>query len=196
MEDFMPSSLVPRTALRGGSQSSHDKLAKTLGYFSIALGATELLAPRALCRAIGLNGLEPVVRAYGAREVATGVAILTSHDPAPWIWARVAGDMADIATVATGFQQDDAKRDNNVLALAALAAVTAIDVVCASGLSSEKGGRKTALTDYSRRSGFPQGLQSARGAARNFKVPADMRVPELLRPEHFQRNRKTSSSSQ
>src|SRR4030081_1383389 len=195
MEGFMPSSLVPRTALRGGSQSSHDKLAKTLGYFSIALGATELLAPRALCRAIGLNGLEPVVRAYGACEGATGVAILASHDPAPWIWARVAGDMADIATVATGFQQDNAKRDN-VLALAALAAVTAIDVVCASGLSSEKGGRKTALTDYSRRSGFPQGLQSARGAARNFKVPADMRVPELLRPEHFQRNRKTSSSSQ
>jgi hypothetical protein len=195
MEDFMPSGLVPRTALRGGSQSSHDKLAKTLGYFSIALGATELLAPRALCKAIGLNGLEPVVRAYGAREVATGVAILASHDPAPWIWARVAGDMADIATVATGFQQDNAKRDNNVLALAALAAVTAIDVVCASGLSSEKGG-KTALTDYSSRSGFPQGLQSARGAARNFKVPADMRVPELLRPEHFQRNRKTSSSSQ
>src|SRR3977135_2993885 len=115
MEGFMPSSLVPRTALRGGSQSSHAKLAKTLGYFSIALGATELLAPRALCRAIGLNGLEPVVRAYGAREVATGVAILTSHDPAPWIWARVAGDMADIATVATGFQQDDGQRDKHDL---------------------------------------------------------------------------------
>src|SRR4030088_921667 len=110
MEGFMPSSLVPRTALRGGSQSSHDKLAKTLGYFSIALGATELLAPRWRGRAIGVKGLEPVVRVYGAREVATGVAILTSHDPAPWIWARVAGDMADIATVATGFQQDDAKR--------------------------------------------------------------------------------------
>src|SRR3982074_2575891 len=119
MEGFMPSSLVPRTALRGGSQSSHDKLAKTLGYFSIALGATELLARRALCRAIVFNGLEPVVRAYGAREVATGVAILASHDPAPWIWARVAGDMADIATVATGFQPDNAERANNVLAVGA-----------------------------------------------------------------------------
>src|SRR3977135_766776 len=131
MEGFMPSSLVPRTALRGGSQSSHDKIAKTLGYFAMSLGATELLAPCALCRVIVLNGLEPVVRAYGAREVATGVAILASHDPAPWIWARVAGDMADIATVATGFQQDNAKRAKNVLALAALAAVTAIDVGCA-----------------------------------------------------------------
>jgi hypothetical protein len=191
MEGFMHSSLVPRTALRGSSQSSHVKLAKNLGYFSLALGAVELFAPRALCRAIGLNGLEPVVRAYGAREVATGVAILTSHDPAPWIWARVAGDVADIATVATGFQQHNPKKDNNVLALAALAAVTAIDVVCASGLNSEKGGRKTALTDYSRRSGFPQGLQAARGAARDFKVPADMKVPELLRPETFQRSQKT-----
>src|SRR3954452_20064614 len=175
MEAFMPSSLVPRTARSGGSQSSHDKLAKTLGYFSIALGATELLAPRALCRAIGLNGLEPVVRAYGAREVATGVAILASHDPAPWIWARVAGDMADIATVATGFQQDNAKKDNNVLALAALAAVTVADVVCASALGAEKGNRKTAIADYSNRSGFPQGLQTARGAARDFVVPSDMR---------------------
>src|SRR3954447_21889573 len=143
MEDFMPSSLVPRTALRGGSQSSHDKLAKTLGYFSIALGATELLAPRALCRAIGLNGLEPVVRAYGAREIATGVAILASHDPAPWIWARVAGDMADIATAASGIRSDGGQKRNAVLTLAALTAVTAVDVMCASGLDAEKGSRKT-----------------------------------------------------
>src|SRR3981081_1564640 len=149
MEGFMPSSLVPRTALRGGSQSSHDKLAKTLGYFSIALGATELLAPRALCKASGLNGLERVVRAYGAREVATGLAILTSHDPAPWIWARVAGDMADIATVGTGLQQSNPKKENSALALTALAAVTLVDLACARGLSAEKGGLKTALTDYS-----------------------------------------------
>src|SRR3954447_15429151 len=187
MEDFMPSSLVPRTALRGGSQSSHDKLAKTLGYFSIALGATELLAPRALCRAIGLNGLEPVVRAYGAREIATGVAILTSHDPAPWIWARVAGDMADIATVATGLQQDNPRKENSGLALAALAAVTLLDIACATGLSGEKGGLKTAVTDHSNRSGFPGGLGAAKGAARDFSVPDDMRVPELLRPRTFER---------
>src|SRR3954451_8732638 len=107
MEQSMQHSLVPKTALRGRSKSSHDKLARNLGYLSIALGVAELLAPRALCRAIGLNGLEPVVRAYGARELATGVAILASHDPAPWIWARVAGDLGDIATVATGFRQDN-----------------------------------------------------------------------------------------
>src|SRR4051794_37120217 len=189
----MHSNVVPRTAIRGRSWSGHDRLAKNLGYFSIALGMVELMAPRALCNAIGLRGMEPVIRAYGAREVATGVAILTSHDPEPWIWARVAGDVADIATVATGLQQDNARRESNVLTLAALAAVTAVDVGCARSLNAEKGNRKTAIVNYSNRSGFPRGLEAARGAARDFKAPADFRIPDALRPGMFERGRRAAS---
>jgi hypothetical protein len=169
-------SLVPQTALRSRSQSANDKLAKSLGYFSIALGVTELVAPRALSNAIGVEGLEPVIRTYGGREIATGVAILASHDPEPWIWARVAGDFADIATVATGLKRSNGKANNTVAALAALAGVTVVDMVCASGLNAEKGGRRTAIADYSNRSGFPQGLQAARGAARKVQLPE--KVPE------------------
>src|ERR1700709_2390265 len=181
MEPTMPN-LVPRTAIRGHSQSSQDKMAKGLGYFSIALGVAEILAPRAVCRAIGIRGLESVVRAYGAREIATGVAILASHDPEPWIWGRVAGDMADIATVATGLQQDNPRQDKTVLALATLVAVTVVDVACASALGAQKGTRHTAIADYSDRSGVPQGGQVARGAARDFEIPENMRTPEPLRP--------------
>jgi hypothetical protein len=176
----MPS-LIPARALPGRSQSTHERVAKNLGYLSIALGAAELVAPRAVCRAAGLNGMETLVRSYGAREIATGVAILTSHSPAPWIWGRVAGDMADIATVATGIRQQGEKKSNAVLTLAALAAVTAIDVMCASGLESEKGNRKTAVADYSNRSGFPKGLQAARGAGRHIKMSPDMKTPEILK---------------
>jgi len=174
-----------RTALSGESRSANDKLARNFGYFSIALGAAELLAPKAICNAAGLKGLEPVIRAYGAREIATGVAILASHDPAPWIWARVAGDMADIATVAMGPRQDNSRKENSAVALAALAAVTLVDIACAKGLSGEKGSRKTAVTNYSNRSGFPNGLDAARGAASDFRIPEDMKVPELLRPRRF-----------
>src|SRR3954447_24256342 len=181
MEPTMPN-LVPRTALPGHSQSSRDKMAKGLGYFSIALGVAEIMAPRAVCRAAGIRGLESVVRAYGAREIAAGVAILASHDPEPWIWGRVAGDMADIATVATGLRQDNPRKDNTVLAMAVLTAVTAVDVACVTALGTQKGNRKTAIADYSDRSGFPHGLQAARGAAQDFEVPADMRTPKLLRP--------------
>src|SRR4051812_11982485 len=105
----MPSS-VPQTALHGQSRSSNDRLARGLGYFSIAIGLTELFAPRALCRAIGLDGHERLVRAYGVREVATGVAILMSHDATPWIWGRVAGDAADIATVLAASRRDERQR--------------------------------------------------------------------------------------
>jgi hypothetical protein len=191
----MRSNVVPQTAISGSSRSSRDRLAKNLGYFSIALGMVELMAPRALCNAIGLRGMEPVIRAYGAREIATGVAILTSHDPEPWIWARIAGDVADIATVATGLQQDNARTENNVMALAALAAVTAVDVACARGLNAEKGNRNTAIVNYSNRSGFPRGLEAARGAARDFKVPADFRIPDALRPGTFERGRRVASAA-
>jgi len=177
----MRNNLVPRTAIPGQSQSRHDRLARNLGYFSIALGVAELVAPDAVCRAAGLKGLERLVRAYGVREITTGMAILTSHDPTPWIWGRVAGDLADIATVAVG-KQDNNKNDNNRLALTALAAVTVVDVICASGLSAEKGQGKTALADYSQRSGYPGGLRLARGAASDFRVPQDFRIPDPLRP--------------
>jgi hypothetical protein len=175
-------SAVQRTALPGRSQSSADRLASNLGYLSLALGAAELIAPRAICRVLGLRGLEQLVRAYGAREIANGMAILSSHDPEPWVWARVAGDLADVATVATGLRSDNRKRDNSVLALAGLVAVTAIDVACAKSLGSGKGDRQRAIADYSDRSGYPDGVSAARGFAKNFKVPEDMRIPRLLRP--------------
>ena len=102
-----------------------------LGYFSIALGVLELVAPRAVCRAIGLDGRETVVRTYGAREIANGVAILASHDATPWIWGRVAGDGLDIVTVMSGSRDGVSGNGNTTLALTALVGVTALDVICA-----------------------------------------------------------------
>src|SRR4051812_42162518 len=157
---------APQTAMPGWSRSLHDQIATGLGYFSIALGLTELLAPRAVSRAAGLDGHETVVQAYGAREIATGIAILTSHDATPWIWGRVAGDAADIATVVAG-SRHASKSENRMWALVALAGVTALDVICTTGLMSEKGGRSTAMADYRDRSGFPRGPQAARGAAQD-----------------------------
>ncbi len=177
----MPNS-VPTTAVPGSSQSGSDRLAKGLGYLSIALGAAELLAPRAVCAAAGMDGREGLVRLYGAREIATGLAILSSHDATPWIWGRVAGDVLDMATVAAGLQPGNPRKGNAAGALIGLAAVTALDLICANRLGSEKGNRKTAVADYRHRTGYPNGLQIARSAARDFEVPRDMRIPEPLRP--------------
>jgi hypothetical protein len=107
-----------------------NSLAKGLGWFSVALGVAELVAPRKLARAVGLKGREGVVAAYGARELATGIAILASRDPAPWIWARVVGDAADIGTLAAGDGLRPDQRLKTIMALAAVAGVTALDVLC------------------------------------------------------------------
>ena len=177
-------SLVPRTALPGRSWSMHDQMARGLGYFSIALGIAELAAPRTIRRAAGIDAPEAVLRAYGAREIATGAAILGAHDPTPWIWGRVGGDALDIATVAAAPTDPRVANGRKVWALAALAAVTALDAFTASCLSAEKGRRTTARADYRDRSGFPKGVEAARGAAREFAV--DRRGPEALRTKTSQ----------
>jgi hypothetical protein len=164
------------------SRTPAETLATGLGWFSIALGLAEIVAPRALCRAIGLEGREGLVRAYGVREVMTGMAILTSHDPTPWIWGRVGGDALDIATLATGFEGDNPKKENLGLAMGAVLGVTALDIACAQRLTSQKSLSAPGTYDYSDRSGFRRPVSTMRGAARDFEVPRDMRTPEALRP--------------
>jgi hypothetical protein len=162
-----------------------DSLARGLGWFSIGLGLAEVLAPRALTRGLGMEGIEQTVQAYGVREIATGIGILSSNQPAPWIWGRVGGDALDLATLATGLQRDNPKKENVALALAAVAGVTALDFICAASLArhaSESPRPRRPAIDYHSRTGFPKSPEQMRGAARDFVVPRDMRTPDALRP--------------
>ena len=70
---------------------------KVLGMVSIAIGLTEILAPRKLEKTMGIrNGQTTgILRALGVREISHGVDLLTHDDPAPGIFARVLGDMLD-----------------------------------------------------------------------------------------------------
>jgi hypothetical protein len=77
-----------------------------------------------------MQGSEQLLQAYGLREIATGIGILSSEQAAPWIWGRLAGDALDIATLSTGLKEDNPKRENVGIALAAVAGVTALDLVC------------------------------------------------------------------
>jgi hypothetical protein len=160
-------------------------MARGLGWFSIGLGLAEVLAPRALTRGLGMEGNEQLVQAYGLREIVTGIGILSSDQPAAWIWGRVGGDALDMATLATGLQPDNPKKENVQMALAAVAGVTALDVVCGASLARHarpNSRRRLTAIDYSRRSGFPKPAEQMRGAARDFEVPRDMRTPKALRP--------------
>lgn len=157
-------------------------LAQGLGWFSVGLGLAELLAPRTLGRWLGLEEHAGLIRAYGARELAAGIGILAREDPTPWLWTRVAGDALDLATLATRIGDDNPQRGNVGIALAAVAGVTALDVMCAQALAAGRSKPLAPIRDYSGRRGFPRPPEEMRGAARDAEVPRDMRIPEALRP--------------
>ncbi|HZH11458.1 MAG TPA: cyclase dehydrase [Microvirga sp.] len=171
-----------RTRRRGHADTATDTLARGLGLFSIALGIAEVVAPRALARVLGMKGQEGLIAGYGLREIATGIGILASKDPTPWIWGRVAGDGLDLATLATALEGNNPNRTNVGIAMAAVAGVTALDVYCAQTLSRESPHPLPPMQDYSDRTGFPRGVDQSRGAASDFEVPQDFRTPEALRP--------------
>lgn len=115
------------------------KIATGLGWFSIGLGLAELLAPHAIAELTGVRR-PSLVFLCGLREIASGVAILqSSGNPAPWVWARVAGDAMDLAILAEPLASDDAEdRQKAVIAMGAVAGVTAADFMTAMELSGGK----------------------------------------------------------
>ncbi|ALG75272.1 cyclase dehydrase [Azospirillum thiophilum] len=165
--------------------SPADTLARGLGWFSIGLGVAELMAGRSIARWMGMEDKTTLIRAYGVREIVTGVGLLALGDPKPWIWSRIAGDAADMATLAAGMasgSKDNPRADNARIAFGAVVATTALDLVCAQALHREEARyRSLPVPDYSGRSGFPRPVSAMRGAAGDAPIAEDMRTPAILR---------------
>jgi hypothetical protein len=114
------------------------RLAKFLGCFSIGLGAIEVIAPRFLIGMLGLPRSMALVRAFGAREIAAGAAVLTYPDsPAP-LWARVGGDAIDLAVLQPALQGKPRQRAAATAATVAVLAITVLDVLCAMALTQRR----------------------------------------------------------
>jgi uncharacterized membrane protein len=119
---------------------SDEQLARGLGWFSIGLGLAEVIAPRGLARLIGVRGNhDGLFRALGAREIASGVGILTRRRPAGFLWSRVGGDAVDLGLLGAAFTTPKANRGRLAAATAAVAGVTALDVICSRQLSRHAG---------------------------------------------------------
>jgi hypothetical protein len=179
----------PKVLHKGPSSlTGPDRLARALGWFSIGLGITELVAPGRIARTLGLEGKEGLIRAYGARELASAVPTL-SVDKQVGLASRIAGDALDLGTLALALRPDNPKRDNAAIATAMVIGVTLLDIFAYSGTKAVHSRERGSQRDYSDRSGLPRGPQASRGAARrDFQTPPDYRaegqvadaVPELV----------------
>ncbi len=154
------------------SLTAADRTARVLGWFSIGLGMSELLFARRYTRLLGLEGTEWVVKVSGMREISEGVLTLSASKSAG-LWSRVAGDALDIAMLGAAARSPRANRRSLGAAFAFVLGVTVVDLIAAQALSSQHGRGRGARRDYGDRSGFPQGLEQARGKSRDFRTPRE-----------------------
>jgi uncharacterized membrane protein len=105
-------------------------LGRGLGLFSIGLGLAELATPSKVARLIGVDhcgAVSPALRAFGAREILTGLGLLANPQGAMGPWARVFGDLLDIAFLSWALSSKSLDRSRTVASIAAVAGVAALD---------------------------------------------------------------------
>jgi uncharacterized membrane protein len=114
-----------------GSMILQDRFAAGLGWFSIGLGAAELLAPGTVAELIGVrDDHRPLFRMLGAREIATGIGILSQTRPTGWLWGRVAGDAMDLGLLGAALRSPNTRRGRAVAAAATALGTTVLDLLC------------------------------------------------------------------
>lgn len=153
------------SASRAAPQLPAYSTARKLGWFSLGLGAAQLLMPGTLNRALGVSGKKWMTRSCGAREVAAGLGLFATRRPAPWLWMRSAGDAADLAALAALARRGRRGRKVALVAFAAVAGITALDLITARRLQGRRWPARAPTHDYSDRSGFRQSPQAMRGVA-------------------------------
>ncbi len=122
----------------GAEDSTGERIANGLGWFSIALGLAEVAMPGKLAELIGIEDEDRtrnLLRMYGIREIAAGLGILSRPQAAGWMWSRVAGDLMDLSSLGKALSSSSTNRTRAAAATAAVLGVTALDIFCAQQLS-------------------------------------------------------------
>src|SRR3954451_17666887 len=122
-----------------------EQMARGLGWLSIGLGLAGVFAPRGVARLIGVKDHPFLFRLLGLREIASGIGILSSRQPAGWLWTRVGGDAMDLTLMGAAFASENSNSPRLAAATATVACVTAMDVVCSEQLSRSSRGKFRAV---------------------------------------------------
>jgi uncharacterized membrane protein len=115
---------------RGLKGLNEGQLANGLGWLSLGLGLVKVIVPRKFSKFIGIHGdHNRLFRVLGAREIASGIGILTQRRPTTASWLRVGGDAIDLALLGTAFTLPKSNRGRLAAATTAVAGVSALDLI-------------------------------------------------------------------
>ncbi len=125
------------------SEETASKLAPPLGWFSIGLGAPQVMAPGRINRLVGIedNAMNrKLMRAVGLREIASGLGIFTGRRQLG-LWSRVAGDAMDLALLGAAFGYPRNTKTRVAVGAASIVGVTVLDVLASVGSTKTTAGR-------------------------------------------------------
>ncbi len=128
-----------------------------LGLASLAVGTTELAAPRQIEDAMGIGDGEitGILRVLGVRELMHGIDLLIHDRPMPGVLGRVAGDLLDGVLLAMAFAKS--RRPAGWAAIAAAVAPLVIADMVAAATGGGRKGRRALNGSRRGRSGGPLG---------------------------------------
>ena len=126
------------------------QFARSLGWFSIGLGAAEILFPNMLSRLIGVKPRHKrLFRFLGVRELVSGLGILKEPKYPAWVTSRVSGDVMDLGLLGLALVMPGTGHKRLMAATAAVAGVTALDIMCSEQMTRTRkngGGNSVAAT--------------------------------------------------
>lgn len=124
------------------------KVARKVGWLSIGLGVTELVAPRAFARVTGISRGHLETRLNGVRKVAAGVGILRQPVRAVGSVTQLGGNLIALAKLRNAgllSEPREPKRGRRVLTVAAIAGGTVVGAICVKKLTGSNGHRARSI---------------------------------------------------
>jgi uncharacterized membrane protein len=129
--------MTTTTAATDGSgphTTREDSLPNILGWGSLGLGVPQTTTPGRFAESIGVQS-DSESRAWtlavGVRELAAAAGILALERPRPkhWLWARVAGDVMDLALLGAAWRNKRADSARLATAIGAVVGIGLADVI-------------------------------------------------------------------
>jgi uncharacterized membrane protein len=127
------------TTHNGQAPGAAAKLASGLGWFSLSLGAPQVVAPDRVNELIGVRDdgrARAWQRVVGGRELAAAAGILGQRRPTLWLWGRVAGDLMDLGLLGGAFVRRRCDARRLAVATASVVGVFVADLYAAARMSA------------------------------------------------------------
>ncbi len=130
---------IEAQANRVTEKAQTQTLSTGLGIFGVALGAFQIFSAASIARFLGIDQTyRHAIRLSGARQIASGLGVLAEYRSPTPLWAQVGGQALDMAGLSLALKGRPARRSRVGFALAAVAGVALLDMICARNLEREQ----------------------------------------------------------